>query len=167
MDTRRKHVRLLGSQDLVKWSKEYCVSDEEDGSSFIWGGVLSAMSDIGVWILYRHWCIIYTIGKSEDKLYYIAESIDSTPYSVKSRGMETDSYNEALMVWLSWSGEISLMCRRQCLVNQAVNPCAQGFWFGGEMWVQIWRFSFWLIEYGGCSMCSSDSDDSVSDSSRN
>ena len=82
--TRRKHVGLSGSKDLVKWSKEYCVSDEEDGSSFIWGGVLSAMSDIGVWILYRHWCIIYTIGKSEDKLYYIAESMDSTPYSVRA-----------------------------------------------------------------------------------
>ena len=123
------------------------------------------MSDIGVWILYRHWCIIYTIGKSEDKLYYIAESIDSTPYSVKSRGMETDSYNNAYGI-LSWGGEISLKCRRQCLVNQAVNPYARGIliwrwnvssdlkiqflinrvWWLFYVQFRFWRFSFWLIE---------------------
>ena len=80
--------------------------------------------------------------------------------------METDSYNEAFMVWLSWSGEISLMCRRQCLVNQAVNPYARGIliwrwnvssdlkiqflinrvWWLFYVQFRFWRFSFWLIE---------------------
>ena len=80
--------------------------------------------------------------------------------------METDSYNEVLMVWLSWSGGISLMCRRQCLVNQAVNPYARGIliwrwnvssdlkiqflinrvWWLFYVQFRFWRFSFWLIE---------------------